>query len=168
MRSLARLAQRTYDLVILGGGITGACVARDAALRGLRVALVEKRDFCSATSGASSKLIHGGLRYLKNFEFGLVRESLRERRLWELNAPHLVYPLPMLMPVYADGEMSLPRLRAGQLSMASVEPAVHSAPMPKPNSVRRTSTQAKLGASATRPSKTANQSSESMSGNLRP
>ena len=82
MRSLARLAERTYDLVILGGGVTGACVARDAALRGLRVVLVEKQDFCSATSAASSKLIHGGLRYLKNLEFGLVRESLRERRLW--------------------------------------------------------------------------------------
>jgi glycerol-3-phosphate dehydrogenase len=113
MRSLARLAQQTFDLVILGGGITGACVARDAALRGLRVALVEKRDFCSATSGASSKLIHGGLRYLKNFEFGLVRESLRERRLWELHAPHLVYPLPMLMPVYAGAANSLAEMRVG-------------------------------------------------------
>ncbi|PCC70762.1 glycerol-3-phosphate dehydrogenase [Nannocystis exedens] len=113
MRSLARLAQRTYDLVILGGGITGACVARDAALRGLRVALVEKHDFCSATSGASSKLIHGGLRYLKNFEFGLVRESLRERRLWELHAPHLVYPLPMLLPVYAGAVNSLAEMRVG-------------------------------------------------------
>ncbi|MDC0718411.1 glycerol-3-phosphate dehydrogenase/oxidase [Nannocystis bainbridge] len=114
MRSLARLAQRNYDLVILGGGITGACVARDAALRGLRVALVEKRDFCSATSAASSKLIHGGLRYLKNFELGLVRESLRERRLWELHAPHLVYPLPMLLPVYAGAAgSSLAELRVG-------------------------------------------------------
>lgn len=113
MRSLARLAGQTYDLVILGGGVTGACVARDAALRGLRVALVEKRDFCSATSGASSKLIHGGLRYLKNFEFGLVRESLRERRLWELHAPHLVYPLPMLLPIYRGAENSLTEMRAG-------------------------------------------------------
>jgi glycerol-3-phosphate dehydrogenase len=113
MRSLARLAQQSFDLVVLGGGITGACIARDAALRGLRVALIEKRDFCGATSAASSKLIHGGLRYLKNFEFGLVRESLRERRLWELNAPHLVYPLPMLMPVYAGSATSLPLLRAG-------------------------------------------------------
>lgn len=113
MRSLARLAQRPYDLVILGGGVTGACVARDAALRGLRVALVEKRDFCSATSSASSKLIHGGLRYLANFEFGLVRESLRERRLWQLNAPHLVYPLPMLLPVYAGAKNSLTELRLG-------------------------------------------------------
>lgn len=113
MRSLARLAERTYDLVILGGGVTGACVARDAALRGLRVVLVEKRDFCSATSAASSKLIHGGLRYLKNFEFGLVRESLRERRLWELHAPHLVYPLPMLLPIYRGAANSLTEMRLG-------------------------------------------------------
>jgi glycerol-3-phosphate dehydrogenase len=113
MRSLSRLSQRTYDLVILGGGVTGACVARDAALRGLRVALVEKHDFGGATSGASSKLIHGGLRYLKNYEFGLVRESLRERRLWSLHAPHLVYPLPMLMPVYEDAvEITPIKLRA--------------------------------------------------------
>lgn len=113
MRSLARLAQRTYDLVILGGGVTGACVARDAALRGLRVVVVEKRDFCGATSSASSKLIHGGLRYLQNLELGLVRESLRERRLWELNAPHLVYPLPMLLPVYGGAKVSLAKFRLG-------------------------------------------------------
>lgn len=113
MRSLSRLAGRTYDLVILGGGITGACVARDAALRGLSVALVEKRDFCSATSSASSKLIHGGLRYLKNLEFSLVRESLRERRLWSMHAPHLVRPLPMLAPVYRGGATSLTALRLG-------------------------------------------------------
>lgn len=113
MRSLSRLSQRTYDLVILGGGVTGACVARDAALRGLRVALVEKRDFGGATSGASSKLIHGGLRYLKHLEFGLVRESLRERRLWSLHAPHLVYPLAMMMPVYKDAvELTRLKLRA--------------------------------------------------------
>lgn len=113
MRSLSRLAQRTFDLVILGGGITGACVARDAALRGLRVALLEKQDFGGATSGASSKLIHGGLRYLKNLEFGLVRESLRERRLWSIHAPHLVYPLPMLLPMYRGAANSPLALRAG-------------------------------------------------------
>lgn len=113
MRSLSRLAQRTFDLVILGGGITGACVARDAALRGLRVALVEKRDFGGATSGASSKLIHGGLRYLRNLEFRLVRESLRERRLWSIHAPHLVYPLPMLLPMYRGAANSPLQMRAG-------------------------------------------------------
>ncbi len=116
MRSLSRLARRTFDLVILGGGITGACVARDAALRGLRVALVEKRDFGGATTAASSKLIHGGLRYLKNREFGLVRESTRERRLWSLHAPHLVQPLPIVMPMYR-GDANHPLVvRAGMIA----------------------------------------------------
>lgn len=98
-RDLVGMAAKTYDLVIVGGGITGACIARDASLRGLSVALVEKRDFASATTGASSKLIHGGLRYLQNFEIALVRESLRERRVWSNTAPHLVDPLPFLMPI---------------------------------------------------------------------
>ena len=97
-RNLEAMAARTYDLVVVGGGITGACVARDAAMRGLRVALVEKNDFASATSSASSKLIHGGLRYLQNLEIGLVRESLRERRVWSNIAPHLVEPLTFLIP----------------------------------------------------------------------
>lgn len=108
------MAAQTHDLVVVGGGISGACIARDAARRGLRVALLEKRDFCHATSAASSKLIHGGLRYLKNFELGLVRESLRERRTWEIIAPHLVDPLPMLMPVFRRrGSPSKLMLRAG-------------------------------------------------------
>ncbi|HOZ46976.1 MAG TPA: FAD-dependent oxidoreductase [Candidatus Hydrogenedentes bacterium] len=97
-RDLEAMASRDYDLVIVGGGITGACIARDAALRGLSVALIEKRDFASATSGASSKLIHGGLRYLQNLELGLVRESLRERRIWSNVAPHMIDPLTFLMP----------------------------------------------------------------------
>jgi glycerol-3-phosphate dehydrogenase len=92
------MAARAYDVVVVGGGITGACVARDAAMRGLSVALVEKNDFASATSSASSKLIHGGLRYLQNLEIGLVRESLRERRVWSNIAPHLVEPLTFLIP----------------------------------------------------------------------
>lgn len=102
-RDVAAMAGETYDLVVIGGGITGACVARDAALRGLRVALVEKNDFSSATSGASSKLIHGGVRYLRNAEFGLVRESLRERRNWANNAPHMVDPVGILMPTRGFG-----------------------------------------------------------------
>src|ERR1051326_182315 len=80
-RDLNRLANERFDLLVIGGGITGACIARDAALRGLAVALVEKNDFANATSAHNSKLIHGGLRYLRNFELGLVRESLRERRI---------------------------------------------------------------------------------------
>ncbi len=97
-RNLDRLANETFDLLIVGGGVTGACVARDAALRGYKVALVERGDFANATSAHNSKLIHGGLRYLKNFELGLVRESLRERRVWQRIAPHLVRPLPFLIP----------------------------------------------------------------------
>ncbi len=102
-RDLLAMTREPYDLLIIGGGITGACVAWDASLRGLSVALVEKCDFAHATSAASSKLIHGGLRYLRNFELGLVRESLRERRLWERNAPHMVYPLEFIVPTFGAG-----------------------------------------------------------------
>ncbi len=98
-RDLAAMTEKAYDVVVVGGGITGACVARDAALRGLSVALLEKNDFSGATTAASSKLIHGGLRYLMNLELGLVRESLRERRIWSNIAPHQVYPLSFLMPI---------------------------------------------------------------------
>lgn len=99
-RDLAAMADETYDILVIGGGVSGATVAWDAALRGFKVALVEKRDFASATSAASSKLIHGGLRYLQNGEIRLVRESLAERRIWERIAPHMVDPLPFLIPVY--------------------------------------------------------------------
>jgi glycerol-3-phosphate dehydrogenase len=102
-RTTDRLANETFDVLIVGGGITGACVARDAALRGLKVALVERGDFANATSAHNSRLIHGGLRYLRNFELGLVRESLRERRIWQRIAPHHVHPLPFLVPLYGDG-----------------------------------------------------------------
>ncbi|MCC6919791.1 MAG: glycerol-3-phosphate dehydrogenase/oxidase [Alphaproteobacteria bacterium] len=97
-RDFSALGRLSFDVLIVGGGITGACIARDAAMRGLKVALVEKKDFSHATSAANSKLVHGGLRYLQNLEFGLVRESLRERRIWQRIAPHLVYPLPFLIP----------------------------------------------------------------------
>lgn len=86
-----------HDIIIIGGGITGAAVAYEAASRGLKTALVEKKDFACATSAATSKLIHGGLRYLANAEFGLVRESLKERRTLENIAPNFVYPIPMMM-----------------------------------------------------------------------
>jgi glycerol-3-phosphate dehydrogenase len=89
-----------FDVVVIGGGISGAAVAYEAASRGLRVALFEKGDFSAATSAASSKLIHGGLRYLSNLEFGLVRESLKERRIMTNIAPNFVYPLPFLFPHY--------------------------------------------------------------------
>jgi len=110
-RNLERMAAGRHDLLIIGGGITGSCIARDAAMRGLSVALVEKKDFSSATSSGSSKLVHGGLRYLANFELGLVRESLRERRIWETIAPHMVTPVPFLIPLY--GTASSIQLRLG-------------------------------------------------------
>lgn len=94
----------TFDVAIIGGGITGACIARDAARRGYSVALIEKRDFSCGTSSGSSKLVHGGLRYLKTFEFGLIRESLKERRVWEKIAPHMVYPLQFMLPVKSSSE----------------------------------------------------------------
>ena len=114
-RDLPRSCARVHDLVIVGGGVTGACIARDAALRGLSVALIEKQDFSNATSAASSKLIHGGLRYLKNLELGLIRESLRERRMWLRTAPHLVYPLKLLLPTHSGRSRSedKPLLRLG-------------------------------------------------------
>ncbi|OHD65413.1 MAG: hypothetical protein A2176_15790 [Spirochaetes bacterium RBG_13_51_14] len=87
----------TFDLIVIGGGITGAAVAYDAACRGLRVALLEKNDFGGATSAATSKHIHGGLRYLATMEFGLVRESLRERKIMENIAPNFVYPIPNMV-----------------------------------------------------------------------
>ena len=89
-----------FDLVVIGGGITGAAVSYDAASRGLKVALLEKKDFGWGTSAATSKLIHGGLRYLTHLEFGLVRESLRERRILGNIAPNFVYPLPFMIPNY--------------------------------------------------------------------
>lgn len=89
---------RTFDVLVIGGGITGAAIAYEAASTGLSTALVEKADFGGATSAATGKLIHGGLRYLKNFELGLVRESLAERRVLSAIAPNLVVPFPMVLP----------------------------------------------------------------------
>lgn len=99
-RGLSRLSNEFFDLLIIGGGATGCFAARDAAMRGLNVALVEARDFAAATSAHNSKLVHGGLRYLRNLEIGLVRESLAERRNLQRIAPHLVRPLPFLLPLY--------------------------------------------------------------------
>ena len=100
---LERLRRETFDLAVVGGGITGAWVARDAAMRGLSVALVERGDFASGTSSRSSRLIHGGLRYLRHAHISLVREGLRERgRLLRL-APHLVRPIAFTLPVYKGG-----------------------------------------------------------------
>lgn len=97
---LASMAVRPLDVLVVGGGITGAGVALDAALRGLRVGLVEQHDFASGTSSRSSKMIHGGLRYLSSGRVGLVREALRERANLQVRAPHLVRPLPMILPMF--------------------------------------------------------------------
>jgi glycerol-3-phosphate dehydrogenase len=109
--NLTRMADERFDVLVIGGGITGAGIALDAASRGLSVALVEKDDFASGTSGRSSRLIHGGLRYLEQREFGLVRESLRERGILFRLAPHLVRPVPMYM--LADAFASRARYRVG-------------------------------------------------------
>jgi glycerol-3-phosphate dehydrogenase len=100
-QALAALERDEFDVVVVGGGITGAGVALDAASRGYSVALLERRDFAAGTSSRSSKLVHGGLRYLQNFDLGLVREALLERRLLVTLAPHLVRPLPLVVPAFA-------------------------------------------------------------------
>src|SRR3712207_3599861 len=94
------MGSREFDVVVVGGGVVGAGAALDAATRGLTVALVEARDWASGTSSRSSKLVHGGLRYLEMLDFGLVREALRERGLILTRlAPHLVRPVPFLYPL---------------------------------------------------------------------
>jgi glycerol-3-phosphate dehydrogenase len=101
-RALKALAEDEFDVVVIGGGITGAGVALDAATRGYSVALLERADYASGTSSRSSKLVHGGLRYLQNFDLGLVREALLERSILARIAPHLVRPLPLVVPAF-DG-----------------------------------------------------------------
>lgn len=110
---LRRLAEEQFDVLVIGGGITGAGVALDAATRGLRVALVERSDFASGTSSKSSKLVHGGLRYLQQGEVNLVYQALHERRRLRTNAPHLVKVLPFMIPVLTkDGLISRKIARA--------------------------------------------------------
>ena len=99
-RNLERLRREPFDVLVLGGGINGAGIARDLALRGVKVALVEQRHFASGTSGKNSHLIHGGLRYLKFLQFHLVRESLHERATLMNLAPQLFTPQPFLMTMY--------------------------------------------------------------------
>lgn len=105
----------TFDVLIIGGGITGCGVARDAAMRGLKVALIERDDFASGTSGRSSRLIHGGIRYLEQGRLHLVRESIREREILLRIAPHLVKPLAFTWPIYRNARVGKLKLRAGLL-----------------------------------------------------
>src|SRR6185503_8515585 len=104
-----------FDVVIIGAGINGAGIARDAAMRGLTVLLMDKRDIGGGTSSGSTRLIHGGLRYLEYGELGLVRESLRERETLLKIAPHLVKPIPILIPIYKNARRGRLQLRAGML-----------------------------------------------------
>jgi glycerol-3-phosphate dehydrogenase len=112
-RYIEEHAENEFDLIIIGGGITGAAVAYIAAARGLSVALFEKEDYGGATSAATSKLIHGGLRYLANMEIRLVRESLRERRILGNIAPNFVYPLPFVLPNYKKWKGNIWKMLVG-------------------------------------------------------
>jgi glycerol-3-phosphate dehydrogenase len=111
--NLDRMAQETLDLLVIGGGITGVAVARDAAMRGFRTALVEQADFGSGTSSRSSRLIHGGIRYLENMQFGLVFQCCNERRTMRKVAPRLVRPLPFLYPLYRGQKPAPWKMRLG-------------------------------------------------------
>jgi glycerol-3-phosphate dehydrogenase len=113
--ALGQLTMQPADLLVIGGGINGAGIARDAAMRGLRTILVEQNDLGSGTSSRSSRLIHGGLRYLEQGEFGMVLEANRERRTLLRIAPHLVWPLPFVFPVHRGDRISRWRLAAGML-----------------------------------------------------
>lgn len=112
-RNVDGLWETQFDLVIIGGGINGASTAREAALRGMKVGLVDAGDFAGGTSSRSSKLIHGGLRYLDQFEFRLVQEARRERRLLRKLAPHLAWPVPFLFPIYRGDPYSPLKVRLG-------------------------------------------------------
>ena len=115
MRDFSVIERSDYDLIVIGGGINGAGVARDGALRGLKTLLLEKNDFASGTTSWSTRLIHGGLRYLEYFEFNLVRESLREREILLKVAPHLVRPIQMTIPIYRGAARSYWEIQAGMV-----------------------------------------------------
>jgi len=112
---LHKVESETYDLLIVGGGITGAGCARDAASRGMSVLLIDANDFAFGTSSRSSKLVHGGIRYLENFEFGLVHEALTERQTLLNIAPHLVHPLRFMIPIYETSRVGLLKMEAGMM-----------------------------------------------------
>ncbi|HEY8272882.1 MAG TPA: glycerol-3-phosphate dehydrogenase/oxidase [Pseudobdellovibrionaceae bacterium] len=113
LENIRKMQEEIFDLCIIGGGINGAGVARDAASRGMRVALIEAKDFASGSSSRSSKLIHGGIRYLENLEFHLVFEALNERtRLFEM-APHLVHPLRFMVPLYENSRVGMFKMGLG-------------------------------------------------------
>ena len=112
-RDISQFSRNPYDVLIVGGGINGAAIAHLAALNGLKVALLEKGDFASGTSSKSTKLMHGGLRYLENFEFDLVQESLKERTIQLKTLPHLIRPLKFIIPVYQSDRRPLWMVKTG-------------------------------------------------------
>ncbi|MGZ5620360.1 MAG: FAD-dependent oxidoreductase, partial [Methylobacter sp.] len=112
-RDFAQLADRHFDVLVCGGGIYGAWTAYDAVLRGLKVAIIDQGDWASGTSSASSKLIHGGLRYLETLDFKLVKKALHERELLKKIAPHRVWPLRFGIPVFKDSRLNSIRLKLG-------------------------------------------------------
>src|SRR5918999_3965312 len=106
----------SFDVIVVGAGINGAGIARDAAMRGLKILLLDRGDVAGGTTSWSTRLIHGGLRYLEHGEIGLVRESLRERERLLRIAPHLVRPLPLLLPIYRGDQRGRWLIRAGMLA----------------------------------------------------
>src|SRR5438105_12485141 len=122
LHNLATLASEHFDVLVIGGGVTGAGVALDAAARGRKVALVEKADFASGTSSKSTKLIHGGIRYLPNLDFALIREALVERGLLLQNAPYLVHPIGFVLPHYQGDRhpVGLPFTTPGGIGMGPI------------------------------------------------
>ena len=114
-KNLSKLETEPYDIAVVGGGITGAGVAREAALKGFKVCLLEKSDFSTGASSKSSKLAHGGLRYLENLEFDLVSEALNERQHLLRMAPHMVHPLPFLIPMYKGDRVGWWKMKAGMV-----------------------------------------------------
>src|SRR5258708_20965184 len=122
MHTLSQLESERFDILVIGGGVTGAGVALDAVARGYKVALVEKNDFASGTSSKSTKLVHGGIRYLPNFDFGLVHEALNERGLLLQNAPFLVEPVPFVLPIYKGDRhpVGMPFTTPGGIGLAFI------------------------------------------------
>ena len=144
--NIRNLEKEKFDLFIIGGGITGAGVARDAAMRGMKVGLIEASDFASGTSSRSSKLIHGGIRYLENMEFKLVFEALSERQKLFDMAPHLVHPLRFMIPLYEEGRVGMFKMGLGMWAYDALSlfqaPEMHERLSPAETQARMPSLQA--------------------------
>jgi glycerol-3-phosphate dehydrogenase len=112
-RNISQLTNKGFDVVIIGGGMFGVCAAWEAAQRGLSAALIERGDFCQATSANHFKMVHGGIRYLQHLDINRIRESSRERAAFLRTSPHLVQPLPIVIPTYGHGMKGKEVLGAG-------------------------------------------------------